>query len=379
MAKYKVRLSDGIEVGPLDRDTLRSWYEQGMVGEQSPVLPTGAKRWVLLAEAVDTRGWKPSAKTRGTGAAKQGQPAGEAPAGSGRWRAPLAGLLLLAGAAGAGFFAFFPDRWTPALRPTPWREIGLVQALLGLVLLRGWNAGRQLVRVVLVLAAFAVFPLTGILVAAGVRSGGLLVLLGAWLLATGFFFFLTPTPRSTLSSILSLLTALGGGALVGVFGHVPGHVHVQRPTLETGVSMDASRKERVAQAVQAALQEVPQLSPRAAEILLEQGAPDLAPPPEVFRRALERASAGLTGLDPDETREMDGIMSSVYGAIPSQQRERLGAYIQRVRAGSKTTPEEDGAMSVLLRDAVLGLPEAQRSRLQALYEKAIVAGTRGGS
>ena len=34
---YKVRLEDGMEVGPLDGEMLRSWYQQGMIKAQTKI------------------------------------------------------------------------------------------------------------------------------------------------------------------------------------------------------------------------------------------------------------------------------------------------------------------------------------------------------
>jgi len=43
MAKtvYKVRLDDGMEVGPLDGEMIRSWYQQGMVNPDTALRAQG--------------------------------------------------------------------------------------------------------------------------------------------------------------------------------------------------------------------------------------------------------------------------------------------------------------------------------------------------
>src|SRR5439155_285877 len=80
------------------------------------------------------------------------------PAGPQQWRSCVASALLFAAAAGAGYMSFFPERWTRALAPVPWREIALGAAVLALSLIRGWPIGRVFARVVMLLGAFALFP-----------------------------------------------------------------------------------------------------------------------------------------------------------------------------------------------------------------------------
>ena len=52
---------------------------------------------------------------------------------------------------------------------------------------------------------------------------------------------------------------------------------------------------------------------------------------------------------------------------------RLDAYMERIRGNQVTLPQEDREISAMVRDSVLKLPEPQRQRLQALYEKALSA------
>src|SRR5262245_65960924 len=112
--QHKVRLSDGIELGPVDVDTLRSWYEGGTIKKDSMVQPAGTKKWVRLMDAVQIGGWHmpekaaPKPKKSGGASAKPGAaPSAGVPRERAvpppRWRTVLAAVLLLAGAAGPGF------------------------------------------------------------------------------------------------------------------------------------------------------------------------------------------------------------------------------------------------------------------------------------
>jgi hypothetical protein len=226
--QHKVRLSDGIELGPVDLDTLRSWFEGGTIKKDSMVQPLGSKKWVRLMDAVTIDRWQmpdrgaPKAKKSG-GSAKPGSAptaaqherrAGPPP----RWRTVLAAALLLFAAAGAGFFAFFPERWLASLRLAPWREIALTFLAMGLALMRGWELARKLVRALTFLLTAALFPLAGILWVEGVRGDGLLVLASALVLGAALFALLSGARLSALAATACVLLVLAGGAGVGYFG-----------------------------------------------------------------------------------------------------------------------------------------------------------------
>jgi hypothetical protein len=229
---FKVRLSDGSEVGPLDDKMLYSWFEQGLIDDKTPVLGASGSRWMPMGEAIDLSEWKRSRREAASGG---GRPRGRArveepeeaeedawedkvPASPTRWRTAVAAVLFLAGAAGAGWLWLYPEKWVSELRPVPWREIALGQVLFCLCLFPGWEMGRRAVRVAVFAAGFAVFPLAGILIAQGMRGPGLLVLAGAWLAASGLFAFLSGPALSVLKGLLALLVTLAGLAGVGYFG-----------------------------------------------------------------------------------------------------------------------------------------------------------------
>jgi hypothetical protein len=389
MAKgFRVRLDDGSEMD-LDSDMVRSWYDQGLIQGSTPMRAPGSKNWRRMDEVVEMRGWKDS-----PGRVEDDEDEEAAgPAGPQKWRSYVASALLFAAAGAAGYMSFFPEQWTPALTPVPWREIALGALVLALSLVRGWPIGRMFTRVVMLLAAFALFPLAGLLIAQGVRGLPLLVLLSAWIVASGFFAFLGAAVATT-NAILFLVTILLGAAGVYYFGYVPpGSARAAAaavaaptappptlpaapasapPTLAPSVS--SAPDPAVALAVRAATQEIPLLSPHAAELLMSKSAAHVLEPPEAFRRAYGLVGQGLYALSKSESKEMGELHTALYASLPPAQRERLGDYIDRARHQYATTPEEDRQMSQLMKSAVLSLPADKRTRLQALFEKALTSG-----
>jgi hypothetical protein len=382
-----VRLDDGSEMD-LDSDMVRSWYDQGLIQGSTPMRAPGSKNWKRMDEVVEMRGWKQSSERAGSAGSDDDEEAG--PAGPQRWRSYFASALLFVAAGAAGYMSFFPERWTPALAPVPWREIALGALVLALSLVRGWPIGRMFTRVVMLLAAFALFPLAGLLIAQGVRGLPLLVLLCAWVVASGFFAFLGAAV-ATVSAILFLVTILLGAAGVYYFGYVPPGTAppaaVAAPTVPQTLpvaptsapptlvpSASSAPDPGIALAVRAATQEIPLLSPPAAELLMSKSAAHVLEPPEAFRRAYGLVGQGLHALSQSESKEMGELHTALYASLPPAQRDRLGDYIDRARNRYATTPEEDRQMSQLMKSAVLSLPADRRARLQALFEKAMTAG-----
>lgn len=224
MPKHKVRLPDGIELGPVGQDTLRGWFEAGTVKKDTQVQPVGSRRWSRLVDALNIGGWQmPSpagARSRkGTAGAAASAHAVAEPAE--RWRMGLAVVLFVLSAGGAFYFDLFPERWLPSLRLAPWREIALGALAMGVALLPGWNWMRVLVQVAVLLLTFVLFPVSGILWVEGVRGAGLLVMVSALVLGVGFFALLGGGRRTWLYSTAALLLVLAGGAGIGYFGLQP--------------------------------------------------------------------------------------------------------------------------------------------------------------
>lgn len=218
--QHKVRLAGGIEVGPVDLDTLRAWYEQGTLRKDSMVLPLGSRSWTRLMDAVKIERWQMPAASAHHGPRPVSRPRAQAQEASPPqvWRTVVAACLLLAAAAGAGFFAFFPERWLAALRPAPWREIALGFLAMGLALVRGWELTRKLVRALMLLLTLGIFPLALILWLEGLSGEALLVLASALPLGSGFFALLSGSRLSALATAARVLLVLAGAAGIAYFG-----------------------------------------------------------------------------------------------------------------------------------------------------------------
>jgi hypothetical protein len=141
--------------------------------------------------------------------------------------------------------------------------------------------------------------------------------------------------------------------------------------LLAGFSTNGVLAEKLQQAVQNVTLAVPHLSSTAAEMLMAQSQARVLEPDQAFRRALDAAARALPTWSKDDTQDFAQITAATYAALSAPERNRLAAYVDRVRARQLTSPEDDREMSRLMKAAVLRLPPAKRERLQALYEQAI--------
>ena len=98
-----------------------------------------------------------------------------------------------------------------------------------------------------------------------------------------------------------------------------------------------------------------------------------AEPAAVFRQSCDAIAKGRAGLGPGDAEEVGTLTGMLRAATSEEDWGRLSSYVERVRTGQPTTPEEDRDMAPLARAAVLKLTETNRVRLQALCEKAILA------
>jgi hypothetical protein len=537
---YKVRLGDGSEIGPLDLSAVREWYQQGLINRKSAVLTPGSKRWTTLAEVAELKdlGGAKSTGSAALRAAVQEATRSSSPTSSGtqprdqewhassglaglgdRWRSLVAALLLFTAAVGAGLVAWAPQKALPELEGLPWTEIALVLLVFGLGLVAGWEWGRKLVRLAVLLIAIGIFPLMGILFAQGVRGPALLAAVSAWVVFSGLFALLTGADMAWPKAVLAVLVVLAGGAGVVYFCYSP-ETEARRQVLDwvapdrgftddalgvsfrlppgwrilkkdnplvaappeakvtfaqprlggfgfflaesspsgvasldqylnrlqatrrrtvpsfreasrsdvavgrlggrkavgtweregarygeeaavwkdgwiyfalvewlpeggsspagheldallAGVSTNGALAEKLQQAVQNVTLAVPHLSPTAAEMLMGQSQARVLEPDQAFRRALDAAARALPTWSKDDTQDFAQITAATYAALSAPERNRLAAYVDRVRARQLTSPEDDREMSRLMKAAVLRLPAAKRERLQALYEQAI--------
>jgi hypothetical protein len=224
MAGFKVRLGDGSEIGPMDLAALRTWLSQGLVDGESPVMRPGSRKWVPLSTISELKGalgvsqGKAKAKKKKKEAEREEiEEFDDEPTPVDRLRVRVVCALLLLLAAGLGFLSFHPSEALSAFDGAPWLELALGALALGLALLPGWDLARTLVRIVLILAAFALFPLAGILIAQGERGAGLLALGSVWLIVSGLAALL-PQRLGWAGLVVAVLPVLVGGYGVYRFG-----------------------------------------------------------------------------------------------------------------------------------------------------------------
>ncbi|HEV7500905.1 MAG TPA: hypothetical protein VGQ33_12920, partial [Vicinamibacteria bacterium] len=256
----------------------------------------------------------------------------------------------------------------PALRDAPWREIALAQLLFAVMLVRGGERMRQVVRVLVFLLTFSLFAVAAFVVVQGLHWRALAILAAAWVMGSGLFFFLAGRALAWTSVAMCLFWIVAGAAGVGALGFVPPSAAAARPAADAAGSSAATLPWSASAA--AVSRELPLLSPRAAEVIVSYG---LEAPEAAFKRSYLLAANGVGRLSPQEARELGEITTALYAPIPGPSRHRLDAYMERVRLLQVTQPQEDREMSAIVRDAALQLPEPQRVRYQALYEKALGA------
>jgi hypothetical protein len=242
MADLKVRLDDGSEVGPMDLAMVRTWFQHGLITGDTLVQRRGSARWVRLSEGVDLSRWGPSGATSGRSRAAGRSPAAgaaspsDAEGGRQTWSLLVGSALFALLAAATLVVAFRPGLVRPELDDAPWLQIGLVSLALALALVRGWETGRRIVRVVCALAVAAAFPVAGVFVARGMRKEALFALASAVVLALGFVLLLAPRRSVLTTSVALLVAALGAGGAVRFARAEPGRA------LEVGVWASGERR-----------------------------------------------------------------------------------------------------------------------------------------
>jgi hypothetical protein len=96
-------------------------------------------------------------------------------------------------------------------------------------------------------------------------------------------------------------------------------------------------------------------------------------PDQAFRRSFQALAENIGSLTAEDKAELGRLTAATYAGVPWKDRTRLADYVERVRKGATTSPEEDRAMAALLKDAELRLSGEGRLKLQGFYEKAILA------
>lgn len=190
--------------------------------------------------------------------------------------------------------------------------------------------------------------------------------------------FEEPAPRGSSAGplkglvALALLSALGGGGFIAYRARVRQGEKSPSPTPGPDVSQEAQAAQRE-RAIDAVVSETPQFSRATVELLMSQSMAQILEPHETFRRGQSLVSRGIGSLSAAESRELGALMQALYGSLPARERGRLGAYLEKLKSGILTKPEEDREMSLAMKGGVLKLSKQRRARLQALFEKAIRA------
>jgi hypothetical protein len=420
---YRVRLGDG-SVIDLELPEIKSWYESGLVTDDTQVQKPLARDWVRLADAADMRGWRRPAAPRGVSvpAGRGGRPAAaRAPAAAkapapapgrditvnvdlGRWLrlaafvgVPLVALYLagpflvplLFGTAeqrrvksaavsdrrfaGVGVTLEAPARWS-LLKP----DHGLFDTVAG-------------TRVTLAQPAANAFAIL-----ASESPARAYPSLDAWLdRAFAARKVVEPGLREVRredspagrrlvaarvenrTAIEEITTAWRSGftyyALTVWAPEAGGRAAAGTEEIRAAIAVDTRAAERLAGTVAAVTADVPFLAPETAERLIGQSEAQFLDPGEAFRRAYVLAGAGVASLSPAEQREMGALSSDLYARLPAADRARFGPYLERVRAGRGSDPAEDLAMSRVVKTAFGRLPAARQKRLREVFAKAIDA------
>jgi len=125
--------------------------------------------------------------------------------------------------------------------------------------------------------------------------------------------------------------------------------------------------------VQAAVDQLPHLSPETIQVVMKKSAYRPRDPAEVFSRAETAAVRGMSSLPEDEAKELSALRLEVARSLRPTDRQRVRGY-ERIRTGRELlSVSEDVKVLALFARGVRALPPAKRERLQTLLGKAIVA------
>jgi hypothetical protein len=426
---YKVRLADGSEIGPLDLAAVKDWRLKGLIEGSSPVLPPGAKRWSTVSQVLG--GSSSSARTSSVRsvptprrAAAMSTTAAPAPRSAGRGRtatarsgnrwlilAAIGIVVALGGAAAAYRLLLFETPTQRRVREASTGERHFVDQSLGLRLdvPSGWwllRKDQSLFQAPPDARLVAAQPRAGVFAFLTADSGpsGVASLdqymdrvLAQRRKVVGAFseYGRIDTRVSTLPArqASSTWTAEGvryaertvvwkdGWVYFALSAWAPESAGTAgaRPvdTLVAAFHSEGDLDGRLRQAVKAVTSEVPVLNESAASVLMSRSSASVLEPDQAFRRSLEALSRSIRSWKGADLRDIGSLTSATYAGLPARDRARLASYIDRVRNGKPTTPQEDKEMCEVMKGAVLRLQPARRVRLQALYEQAVLASAGG--
>jgi hypothetical protein len=148
-------------------------------------------------------------------------------------------------------------------------------------------------------------------------------------------------------------------------------------TAFTEVTRFAENRElrvREQQALQAATEQLPHLTPDVLRLVVTRSTSGVPPdPPEVFQVTCNAADRGLQALTPEEREELSTLRAAVLEAISPAERILLREY-DAVRSRRPSFAFEDKSALALFARGARGLPVESLERFKVLLGKAVVAG-----
>lgn len=414
---YWVRLSDGSEIGPLDPAALQSWFENGLIGRDTPARRDGSKRWNRLAQELDVRGWRggAAAPARAVTPAPRGAPARPTPRGpipvpvfdqagpfrSRAWLLGGAALLVVLGA-GLALRHSAGAAGSATLELSDQRRVEDAATGLVLELPAAWSVVEG--------EPFPVPPdaqrrlhardarTTAYLVRRSCPPGATLpealdLTLRAWRpLAPGFAEKRRGETRVAQRPALSL-----EGRREGPAGGEWSRLTVWREGWHELALVVWAPEERQAEAIRAeqallaavqhptgfglrldealgrAARELPFLDRATSERLMRSSQAQVLEPPDLLRRSYERLGRGLPALSPLEQADLTRLHGSLYGALAGRDRQRLADYVEKARNRQPLVEADDRAVLPLLQRGCARLGTKQQERLRQLFGRAVSA------
>jgi len=98
------------------------------------------------------------------------------------------------------------------------------------------------------------------------------------------------------------------------------------------------------------------------------------PPPAAFHAAAVSVQRGRNGLAPPDAQRLRELTDQLLEQVPRRQRPALARYLET----PQVAPERSADFFQALESALAALPEAERLRLQWLWEATILAAPTGG-
>jgi hypothetical protein len=138
-----------------------------------------------------------------------------------------------------------------------------------------------------------------------------------------------------------------------------------------GIATKGQVAGRIDEGVERLALEVPELSKDALRLLVAERLSEGRGLEDAPSDALRMVSRGLDALGAAEADEMRTIYQQVWAPVPEEQRVRLAALMNEVKAGRPVAAEDLAGLRTAVKAGVLALPEEQRTRLQELSGRAV--------